>query len=97
MRALGQTAPQLWPRTLEAHGDVLRLLRDWDDALAERLFADNVAMDTPLEQRRAEVAQIRERLGDLSLDASAPLESSSPAQLAWWMSGRGADSGSRSP
>jgi CubicO group peptidase (beta-lactamase class C family) len=81
-----ESAP-LWPQTLAAQRDVLRLLQRWDDTLAERLFADNVEMDTPLQQRRAALVQIREQLGGLSLDASAPLETSSPAQLVWWMAG----------
>jgi CubicO group peptidase (beta-lactamase class C family) len=78
---------RLWPQTEQAYHDVLRLLEDWDDALAERLFADNVHLDLPLERRRAQVIKIRERLGGLRLDTSAPLESSSPAQLTWWMAG----------
>lgn len=77
----------LWPQTLAARDDVLRLLEDWDDALAQRVFAANVDMDAPLEERRAEVARMRAQLGGLSLDPSASLESSSPAQLAWWMVG----------
>ena len=53
------------------------------------LFAANVDMDEPLERRRAAALRLRERLGDLSLDASAPPESLSPAQLTWWMVGPG--------
>jgi CubicO group peptidase (beta-lactamase class C family) len=89
--AAGPHGPTMspWPETLAARDDVVRLLQDWDDELAARVFAANVDMDEPLERRRATAARLRERLGDLSLDVSAPLESSSPAQLTWWMAGPG--------
>ena len=77
----------LWPETLAAQGDVVRLLQSWDDELASRVFAANVDMDEPLERRRAAATLLRERLGDLHLDVSTPPESSSPAQLTWWMAG----------
>jgi hypothetical protein len=82
-------AGDLWPETLKARDNVVRLLREWDDELAGRLFAANVDQDEPLERRRAEAARIRKRLGDLRLDATTPAESSSPAQLTWWMKGPG--------
>ena len=82
-------AEDVWPETLKARDDVIRLLRGWDDELAGRLFAANVDQDEPLERRRAEAARIRERLGDLRLDTTTPAESSSPAQLTWWMRGPG--------
>lgn len=81
-------AGELWPETLAARDDVVRLLRDWDDKLALRLFASNVDQDKALELRRAEVARLRERLGELSIDADTPVESTSPAELTWWMRGR---------
>jgi len=81
------TPTGLWPETLAARDDVVSLLLDWDDELAKRVFAVNVDMDEPLEQRRAQVARIRERLGGLELDPAAPEESASPAQLTWWMAG----------
>ena len=87
-RPQGPVAP-LWPETLAAQGHVVQLLRRWDDELAARVFADTVDMDEPLERRRAAMARIRERLGDLSLDVAAPVESLSPAQLTWWMTGPG--------
>ncbi len=82
-------AGDLWPETLKARDDVIRLLREWDDELAGRLFAANVDQDEPLERRRTEAARIREQFGDLCLDATTPAESSSPAQLTWWMKGSG--------
>jgi CubicO group peptidase (beta-lactamase class C family) len=83
----GKAVATLWPETLDARDNVTRLLLDWNDELAGRIFAENVALDAPLEQRRAEAARIRDRLGDLHVDASAPVETSSPAQLTWWMVG----------
>jgi CubicO group peptidase (beta-lactamase class C family) len=80
---------EVWPETLGARDDVVRLLADWDDALAARLFAACVDQDRPLELRRAEIARLRERLGTLSLDEATPATSVSPAQLSWWMKGPG--------
>jgi CubicO group peptidase (beta-lactamase class C family) len=82
-------AGALWPVTLEARDAVMSLLREWNDELAGRLFASNVDQDEPLERRRAQAARLREQLGDLRLDAGTPAESSSPAQLTWWMRGPG--------
>lgn len=82
-------ATKLWPETLAARDHVAQLLQSWDDDLAARIFAVNVGIGEPLERRRAAATRIRERLGDLSLDLSAPGESSSPAQLTWWMVGPG--------
>ena len=86
---LHDPATDPWPETLAARDAVVRLLQSWDDELAARVFAANVDMDEPLERRRAAALRLRERLGDLSLDASAPPESLSPAQLTWWMVGPG--------
>ena len=82
-------ATKLWPETLAARDNVVQLLQSWDDDLAARIFAANVDLDEPLERRRAAATRIRERLGGLSLDVAAPVESSSPAQLTWWMAGPG--------
>lgn len=80
------SAVTLWPETEAARAGVLCLLEHWDTELAARLFADNVAMDESLERRRAQIAALRERLGPLRLDPSAPLEVS-PAAVTWWMRG----------
>jgi CubicO group peptidase (beta-lactamase class C family) len=52
-----------WPETLRAQEVVNQLLARWDDGVAEQLFAENVALDEPLDRRRAKIARMRERLG----------------------------------
>ncbi len=52
-----------WPETVAAQQAVTRLLTRWDDQVAEELFAENVALDEPLDRRRAKIARMWERLG----------------------------------
>jgi CubicO group peptidase (beta-lactamase class C family) len=76
-----------WPETIAARESVDRLLQDWDDDLARRLFTPNVDLDQPLAQRRADVARLRERIGPFSPDARRPAECDSPAHCRWWLTG----------
>ena len=41
------------PALLQAQADISQLIVKWDDALANRIMADNVSLDTPLETRKA--------------------------------------------
>jgi CubicO group peptidase (beta-lactamase class C family) len=52
-----------WPETLRAQEAVTQLLTRWDDKVAAELFAENVALDEPLDRRRAKIARMWERLG----------------------------------
>jgi CubicO group peptidase (beta-lactamase class C family) len=76
-----------WPETTAARAGVDRLLAGWDDELASRLFAMNVELDEPLAERRATFERLREVHGPLAADEQTPIESYSPANLAWWMAG----------
>jgi hypothetical protein len=59
--------------TLErAAADLGGLLSGWDAPRATELFADNVALDDPLDRRAAEAARLRERHGALSLRSVTP-------------------------
>jgi hypothetical protein len=80
-----------WPETVAARDAVNRLLRDWDDAEADRLFTPNVAQDGPYSARRGAVELIRERIGAFGDDPDRPAEFVSPARCRWWLTGdRGA-------
>ena len=80
-----------WPQTVAARDEVMSLLGHWDDALAERLFAENVALDEPFADRRATVETIRERIGEFRVDERRPAEFDSAAHCRWWLRGeRGA-------
>ncbi len=78
-----------WPESATLRGDVARLLDDWDDARADRVFAVNMDLDLPRDRRRADVAHALQSVGGLP-DADAPveLEAQSPSQLTWWLQGR---------
>jgi CubicO group peptidase (beta-lactamase class C family) len=76
-----------WPQTLVARDEVMSLLAKWDDASAERLFAENVALDEPFADRRATVETIRERIGNFSVDERRPAEFDSAAHCRWWLRG----------
>ena len=76
-----------WPQTLEAQEKVDRLLADWDDAAADALFTENVALDAPYNERRHTIGLIRERIGDFTADPNRAAESDTPAHRRWWLTG----------
>ncbi len=76
-----------WPATEAAAADVEKLIATWDDALAERLLAMNVALDEPLGVRRSRIQRARQLLGPLAPDPAAPVERTTPAHRAWWLRG----------
>jgi len=80
-----QGAP--WPETLAAQDAVDPLLRDWRDAAADALFSDNVALDSPYQERRLTIDLIRERIGEFAPSATRPAESDTPAHRRWWLTG----------
>lgn len=76
-----------WEATLAARADLERLLTDgWDDAIAARWFAGNVALDEPLTRRRAYLERLRQQVGDLVPEEGQPVHDS-PAHCAWWLRG----------
>ena len=83
-----------WPETLRAQQVVTGLLARWDDEVAERLFAGNVALDQPLDRRRERIARMWERLGaprPSTQGAPRPAEFDSPAHCRWWLHGEHGD------
>ncbi len=83
----GRSAPDPWPQTVAAADAVNALLKDWDDATADALFSENVALDRPYQERRADLALLRTRIGAFDVDAARPAESDTPAQRRWWLAG----------
>jgi len=55
----------LWRETVELRKSAEQLIRNWDDALANRIFAENVDFDRPLKERRAEIDQLVGEIGPL--------------------------------
>ena len=78
-----------WPETTAARDTVNRLLRDWDDTVADRLFTPNVAQDAPYAARRRGIGLVRERIGEFADDPQRPPEYDSAARCRWWLAGEG--------
>lgn len=76
-----------WPQTLRARQEVMGLLRNWDDAVAARLFTPNVDQDQPLPERKRAAQLLRERIGDFADHPQRPPEFASPAHCRWWLAG----------
>jgi CubicO group peptidase (beta-lactamase class C family) len=77
-----------WPQTLAAADTVNGLLHDWDDVVADDLFAPNVPLDSPYPERRDLISRVRDRLGgDFAPDDTRPAESDTPAHRRWWLTG----------
>jgi CubicO group peptidase (beta-lactamase class C family) len=76
-----------WPETLAAAAAVEELLLTWDDAAADALFSENVALDAPYQERRHAMGLIRERIGPFGPDGMRPGESDTPAHRRWWLTG----------
>jgi len=85
--AAGEPVGAPWPETLTAADAVNGLLNDWDDAAAEALFSENVALDRPYRERRADLALLRSRIGSFTVDQERPAESDTPAHRRWWLAG----------
>ena len=85
--APGAKAGEPWPQTLAAADAVSKLLLDWDEAAADALFTENVALDRPYAERLGDLALIRARIGAFTVDPGRPAESDTPAQRRWWLAG----------
>ena len=76
-----------WPATLAAQREANKLLYRWNDARADRLFSENVALDEPYPERRQRIGLVRERIGVFGEDRKRPPEFDSPAHCRWWLRG----------
>lgn len=82
-------AAALWPETTQAQAAVDRLLREWDPAVADTWFADNMEMDLDIAHRRAQIASLVDTVGSL-LDPAKHnqlIRSESPAHVEWCVLG----------
>ncbi|HEY0373948.1 MAG TPA: serine hydrolase domain-containing protein [Amnibacterium sp.] len=87
-----EAVPDVWPETLAARETVERLLRRWDDAAADALFAENIVLDESIERRRATIDALTARAGIGAETPVLPLERAAPssrtrAHLAWTVPG----------
>jgi CubicO group peptidase (beta-lactamase class C family) len=87
--AQGPRSAAPWPETVAAAAAVNELLTAWDDATADALFTQNVALDAPYPERRRAIGLLRERIGEFSVDDQRAPESDTPAHRRWWLTGPG--------
>jgi hypothetical protein len=73
------------PALTAAVEDVNRLLRTWDDALADHLFADNFFLDNSREWWRQETAKLAAAHGALRMDG--PLKPENALRGTWKLAG----------
>jgi CubicO group peptidase (beta-lactamase class C family) len=77
-----------WPETIAAQEAVTALLlASWDDAVADALFTENVALDAPYGERRQAVEVVWSRIGEFRASDTRPPESDTPAHRRWWLTG----------
>ena len=76
-----------WPETLAAADAVNKLLQNWDDATADTLFSENVALDRPYPERLGDLALLRTRIGAFTVAPDRAAESDTPAHRRWWLAG----------
>lgn len=82
-----RTAAAPWPETLAARAVVERLVEAWDGNLARSVFAGNVELDEPLEDRRHRLQQALAAVGPLRHDTAVPGFSATAARLEWVVPG----------
>lgn len=70
---------------LKAQAEVSCLLQQWDDALADRVMAENFFLDTPREEWRRRIETLRNRHGTLRSDGILKLNN--PLRGEWRMQG----------
>jgi len=76
-----------WPETLAARAAVSHLIANWDDATADALFSENVALDRPYAERRMDLALLRDRLGAFADSPHHAPEHDTPAHCRWFLAG----------
>lgn len=87
--------PDPWRWTLDLRTGADRLIDSWDDELAERIMAGNVALDVPFTERAEAIAAAVRAIGGLTDGEGserdprepAPAMGSTPAHLIWYRSG----------
>ena len=82
------SASEPWPQTLAMRSKVHHLILQWDDLLADEIFAPNMDLDTPRGTQRLQLQQLRDQLGYPSPDLTGAFRTSSGSHIAWTMNGR---------
>ncbi|MEO7126493.1 MAG: serine hydrolase domain-containing protein [Nakamurella sp.] len=78
-----------WPATVNLQHQTEVLVRRWDTALAEQIFAPNIAFDRPLSERQAEIELLIDQVGPLrehngmGNKSTDIVSATSPADITW--------------
>ena len=81
-----------WPLTYEFALKADALIRNWSQGLAGEIFAENVALDIPFEERAAAIANLIQEVGGLKEPTNLDIEKSdSPLHLLWKIPGNQGD------
>jgi hypothetical protein len=78
------TTIALWPETAALRARADALIRHWDDALADEIFAENIDFDRPIPERREEIARLVTEVGPLLERASPSVVSAATAADITW-------------
>jgi CubicO group peptidase (beta-lactamase class C family) len=78
------TTIALWPETATLRARADALIRHWDDALADQIFAENIDFDRPIPERREEIARLVTEVGPLLERASPSVVSAATAADITW-------------
>lgn len=83
----------LWPETVRLRRSAESLIRNWSDALAAEIFAENIDFDRRLEDRRAEIERCIHDVGPLrdQLPDDVIVSAATPADVTWTIPGERGD------
>ena len=80
-------SPQPWPELATMRRAAERLILEWDDDLADDVFAMNMDLDEPRAERRENLRRAAEQLGEIDTTAATNDEHPSAAELDWTLTG----------
>jgi CubicO group peptidase (beta-lactamase class C family) len=76
----------VWKTTKEKADQASSLIRQWDDGLAAKVFEENIVLDIPFSERRAQIERLVSELGGLSDSRGMQIQgdrSNSPLHMIW--------------
>jgi hypothetical protein len=76
----------VWETTTEKADQAISLIRQWDDGLAAQVFEENIVLDIPFSERRAQIERLVCELGGLSDSRGMQIQgdrSDSPLHMIW--------------
>ena len=84
--------PEIWPVTFDFAAKADSLIRNWSESLATEIFAENVHLDIPFNERAESISRLISEVGGLTELTKPDSESSdSPLHLVWKIRGNQGD------